>query len=44
MGAHGCGLSYKRELRAELGNAFEVMEKVKTALDPKGIMNPRKLF
>jgi FAD/FMN-containing dehydrogenase len=44
MGAHGCGISYKKELRAELNNAFKIMKKVKMALDPKGIMNPRKIF
>lgn len=44
MGAHGCGLAFKDELRAEIGNGFNVMEKVKTALDPNGIMNPGKVF
>ena len=44
MGAHGCGLTFKEELRAELGQGFLVMERIKRAIDPNGIMNPGKLF
>ena len=44
MGAHGCGLTFKEELKAELQNGYVVMEKIKSALDPKGIMNPGKIF
>jgi hypothetical protein len=44
IGAHGCGLTFKGELRAELGQGFLVMERIKKAIDPNGIMNPGKLF
>ena len=44
MGAHGCGLAFKNELKAEYGEGFHLMEKIKEAIDPKGIMNPGKIF
>lgn len=44
MGAHGCGLAFKNELKAEYEEGFHLMEKIKKAIDPKGIMNPGKIF
>jgi len=43
-GEHGIGQGKKSYLRAELGEAVEVMESIKQTLDPKGIMNPGKIF
>lgn len=40
---HGIGLNRARFVRQALGPAFEVLVAAKTALDPKGILNPGKL-
>jgi alkyldihydroxyacetonephosphate synthase len=40
---HGVGLNRARFVRQALGPAFDVLAAVKTALDPKGILNPGKL-
>ena len=43
-GEHGIGQGKQSYLRAELGEAVGVMESIKQTLDPKGIMNPGKIF
>ena len=43
-GEHGIGQGKQSYLRAELGEAVAVMESIKQTLDPKGIMNPGKIF
>ena len=43
-GEHGIGQGKKSYLRAELGEAVGVMESIKQTIDPKGIMNPGKIF
>ncbi len=40
---HGIGLARQEYLRQELGASYEVLEQVKRALDPQGILNPGKL-
>lgn len=40
---HGIGLVRLPWLRRELGSAYTILEKLKAALDPQGIMNPGKL-
>lgn len=43
-GEHGIGLGKRKWLAAELGQSVEVMRAVKTALDPKNLFNPGKIF
>ncbi|KAA0232509.1 MAG: FAD-binding oxidoreductase [Actinobacteria bacterium] len=40
---HGVGLNRARFMREALGPAFGVLEALKNALDPRGILNPGKL-
>jgi alkyldihydroxyacetonephosphate synthase len=40
---HGIGLARQGYLRYELGASYNVLEQVKQALDPQGILNPGKL-
>ncbi|MFZ5647254.1 MAG: FAD-binding oxidoreductase [Bacillota bacterium] len=43
-GEHGVGLVRSEYSLLEHGNALEQMRRVKTALDPRGIMNPGKIY
>lgn len=44
-GEHGVGLTKAPYIAKELSvNALNAMQSIKTALDPKGILNPRKIF
>jgi alkyldihydroxyacetonephosphate synthase len=40
---HGVGLARGSYLRQELGASFVLLERIKQALDPAGILNPGKL-
>ncbi len=40
---HGIGLARQQYLRQQLGSSYMVLEKLKRALDPEGILNPGKL-
>jgi D-lactate dehydrogenase (cytochrome) len=43
-GEHGVGQGKRGYLRRELGDAVDVMRAIKTALDPKNILNPGKIL
>lgn len=43
-GEHGVGQGKRKYMLKELGNAVDIMKKVKNAFDPDKIMNPGKLF
>lgn len=40
---HGVGLKLARHVRKQYGPAFQVLESLKTGLDPKNILNPGKM-
>lgn len=40
---HGIGLNRARFLPASMGGSFDVLARVKSALDPNGVLNPGKL-
>jgi alkyldihydroxyacetonephosphate synthase len=40
---HGVGLKLSRYMRRQYGPAWDMMESIKHALDPNGIMNPGKV-
>ncbi|GAB3064563.1 FAD-binding oxidoreductase [Virgibacillus ainsalahensis] len=43
-GEHGVGIGKQRYQKEEHGDALLVMEKIKQAIDPKGLLNPNKIF
>ena len=43
-GEHGTGAVRQPYMRLEHGAALDVMKRVKDALDPKGILNPGKIY
>lgn len=44
-GEHGVGLAKKQFLRQQLGDAsYMLLKRVKRSLDPKGLLNPGKIF
>jgi D-lactate dehydrogenase (cytochrome) len=43
-GEHGIGLGKREALCVELGEGVGLMRRIKRALDPKGLMNPEKIF
>ena len=44
-GEHGIGIGKREFLQAEIGDeALAVMRSLKATLDPRGILNPGKLF
>ncbi len=43
-GEHGIGLGHKGMLALEHGDSVELMRQIKRVFDPKGILNPGKVF
>ncbi len=43
-GEHGVGIGKRKFMEAEHGKGLEWMKKIKSMFDPKGILNPGKIF
>ena len=43
-GEHGTGAVRAPYMRAEHGDALDVMKRIKDVMDPKGILNPGKIW
>ena len=43
-GEHGVGIGKRRFMKKEHGESLALMKQIKQLLDPKGIMNPGKIF
>src|SRR5258705_6489424 len=43
-GEHGTGAVRARYMRSEHGDALDVMKRIKNVMDPKGLVNPGKLY
>lgn len=43
-GEHGVGIGKRKFMHIEHGEAFSLMKQIKDVIDPKGLMNPGKIF
>jgi D-lactate dehydrogenase (cytochrome) len=43
-GEHGIGIGKRKFMRLEHGKGYDLMRRIKALLDPKGLMNPDKIF
>ena len=43
-GEHGIGVGKRKFMQLEHGDGCELMKQIKTLIDPKGLMNPGKMF
>ena len=43
-GEHGVGVGKRKFMRLEHGESYDLMRRVKALADPKGLMNPEKIF
>ena len=43
-GEHGIGVGKRKFMELEHGKSYELMRRIKDLLDPKGLMNPGKIF
>jgi len=43
-GEHGVGIGKRKFMVREHGDSLEIMKRIKSVLDPNGIMNPGKIF
>jgi len=41
---HGVGVKLVHLMGSEHGNSLKLMEAIKNTIDPKGLMNPGKVF
>ncbi len=43
-GEHGVGIGKRKFMQLEHGRSYELMKRIKELVDPKGLMNPGKIF
>lgn len=43
-GEHGVGIGKRKFMEREHGQSYELMKEIKNLVDPKGLMNPDKIF
>jgi D-lactate dehydrogenase (cytochrome) len=43
-GEHGVGIGKRKFMELEHGEGFQLMHRIKNLIDPKGLMNPGKIF
>jgi D-lactate dehydrogenase (cytochrome) len=43
-GEHGVGIGKRRFMKMEHGRSHDLMKRIKNLMDPKGLMNPGKMF
>lgn len=43
-GEHGIGIGKRKFMQLEHGGGYELMKQIKDLMDPKGLMNPGKMF
>ena len=43
-GEHGVGIGKRKFMEREHGQSYELMKAIKKLVDPKGLMNPDKIF
>ena len=43
-GEHGVGIGKRKYMQLEHGESLSLMRQIKILLDPKGLMNPGKIF
>jgi D-lactate dehydrogenase (cytochrome) len=43
-GEHGVGIGKRKFMALEHGESYELMRRIKNLIDPKGLMNPDKIF
>ena len=43
-GEHGIGIGKRKFMQLEHGESYQLMRSIKEIIDPKGLMNPGKIF
>jgi D-lactate dehydrogenase (cytochrome) len=43
-GEHGVGIGKRKFMQLEHGESYDLMKQIKNLIDPKGLMNPGKIF
>jgi D-lactate dehydrogenase (cytochrome) len=43
-GEHGVGIGKRKFMQLEHGESYQLMKQIKDVIDPKGLMNPGKIF